>query len=115
MDPFSGEGAFHTGVDIGAPYGDPIHVTADGIVINAEEHEGYGRLIVVDHGFGVTTWYGHLSSLNVTVGQQVKRGEVIGYVGVSGRSTGPHVHYEVRINGAPVNPTRYLRSTLAAD
>ncbi len=115
MDPFSGEGAFHTGVDIGAPYGDPIHVTADGIVINAEEHEGYGRLVVVDHGFGVTTWYGHLSSLNVTVGQQVKRGEVIGYVGVSGRSTGPHVHYEVRINGAPVNPTRYLRSTLAAD
>ncbi len=115
MDPFSGEGAFHTGVDIGAPYGNPVVATADGIVINAEEHIGYGRLVVVDHGFGVTTWYAHLSSLNAVVGQQVKRGEVIGYVGVSGRSTGPHVHYEVRINGAPVNPMRYLRSTVAAD
>ncbi|HYB60211.1 MAG TPA: M23 family metallopeptidase [Methylomirabilota bacterium] len=115
MDPFSGEGAFHTGVDIGAPYGNPVVATADGIVINAEEHMGYGRLVVVDHGFGVTTWYAHLSSLNATVGQQVKRGEVIGYVGVSGRATGPHVHYEVRINGAPVNPMRYLRSAVAAD
>ncbi len=115
MDPFSGEGAFHTGVDIGAQYGDPVHATADGVVINAEDHVGYGRLVVVDHGFGVTSWYGHLSSLNVTVGQQIKRGDVIGYVGVSGRTTGPHVHYEVRINGAPVNPMRYLRSTVAAD
>lgn len=115
MDPFSGEGAFHTGVDIGARYGDAVVATADGVVINAEEHIGYGRLVVVDHGFGVTTWYAHLSSLNAAVGQQVKRGEVVGYVGVSGRSTGPHVHYEVRINGAPVNPMRYLRSTVAAD
>jgi murein DD-endopeptidase MepM/ murein hydrolase activator NlpD len=115
MDPFSGEGAFHTGVDIGAQYGDPVHATADGVVINAEEHVGYGRLVVIDHGFGVTSWYGHLSSLNVTVGQQINRGEVIGFVGVSGRTTGPHVHYEVRINGAPVNPMRYLRSTVAAD
>jgi len=114
MDPFSGEGAFHTGVDIGAQYGDPVHAAADGVIINAEEHVGYGRLVVVDHGFGVTSWYGHLSSLNVVVGQQVKRGEVIGYVGVSGRTTGPHVHYEVRINGAPVNPMRYLRSTVVA-
>lgn len=109
MDPFSGEGAFHTGVDISAQYGDGVRVTADGIVIEAGDHAGYGRLVVVDHGFGVTTWYGHLSSLAVHPGQQLRRGDTIGNVGVSGRSTGPHVHYEVRINGAPVNPMRYLR------
>jgi len=115
MDPFSGEGAFHTGVDISSQYGDAVRATADGIVIEAGEHAGYGRLIVVDHGFGLTTYYGHLSSLNVIVGQQLKRGDAVGNVGVSGRSTGPHVHYEVRINGAPVNPMRYLRQASAAD
>lgn len=109
MDPFSGEGAFHTGVDISAQYGDAVRVTADGVVIEAGDHAGYGRLVVVDHGFGVTTWYGHLSSLAVHPGEQLRRGDTIGNVGVSGRSTGPHVHYEVRINGAPVNPMRYLR------
>jgi murein DD-endopeptidase MepM/ murein hydrolase activator NlpD len=109
MDPFSGEGAFHTGVDISSQYGDGVRVTADGVVIEAGDHAGYGRLVVVDHGFGLTTWYGHLSSFNVTVGQQLRRGDTVGNVGVSGRSTGPHVHYEVRINGAPVNPMRYLR------
>jgi murein DD-endopeptidase MepM/ murein hydrolase activator NlpD len=115
MDPFSGEGAFHTGVDISAQYGDAVRVSADGVVIEADERAGYGRLVVVDHGFGVTTWYGHLSSFNVLVGEQLRRGDVIGNVGVSGRSTGPHVHYEVRINGAPVNPMRYLRQASAAD
>src|SRR5579863_9731305 len=114
MDPFSGEGAFHTGVDISSQYGDGVRVSADGIVIEADDHAGYGRLVVVDHGFGVTTWYGHLSSFNVYVGQQVRRGDTIGNVGVSGRSTGPHVHYEVRINGAPVNPMRYLRQASVA-
>lgn len=109
MDPFSGEGAFHTGVDISAQYGEGVRVTADGVVMEAGDHAGYGRLVVVDHGFGVTTWYGHLSSLAVHPGQQLRRGDTIGNVGVSGRSTGPHVHYEVRINGAPVNPMRYLR------
>ena len=109
MDPFSGEGAFHTGVDISSQYGDGVRATADGIVIEAGDHAGYGRLVVVDHGFGLTTWYGHLSSFNVHLGQQVRRGDTLGNVGVSGRSTGPHVHYEVRINGAPVNPMRYLR------
>ena len=109
MDPFSGEGAFHTGVDIASQYGDAVRVAADGVVIEAGDRAGYGRLVVVDHGFGVTTWYGHLSSFNVMVGEQLKRGDTIGNVGVSGRSTGPHVHYEVRINGAPVNPMRYLR------
>ncbi len=115
MDPFSGEGAFHTGVDISSQYGDAVRVAADGVVIEANERAGYGRLVVVDHGFGVTTYYGHLSSFNVLPGQQLKRGETIGNVGVSGRSTGPHVHYEVRINGAPVNPMRYLRQASAAD
>lgn len=115
MDPFSGEGAFHTGVDIASQYGDAVRVTADGVVIEAGDHAGYGRLVVVDHGFGVTTWYGHLSTINVMIGEQVKRGDTIGNVGVSGRSTGPHVHYEVRINGAPVNPMRYLRVASAAD
>jgi murein DD-endopeptidase MepM/ murein hydrolase activator NlpD len=115
MDPFSGEGAFHTGVDISSQYGDGVRVTADGVVIEAGDHAGYGRLVVVDHGFGLTTYYGHLSSFNVLIGQQLRRGDTIGNVGVSGRSTGPHVHYEVRINGAPVNPMRYLRHASAAD
>ncbi len=115
MDPFSGEGAFHTGVDISSQYGDSVRVSADGVVVEADERSGYGRLVVVDHGFGISTYYGHLSSFHVIVGQQVRRGDAIGNVGVSGRSTGPHVHYEVRINGAPVNPMRYLRQASAAD
>ncbi len=115
MDPFSGEGAFHTGVDISSQYGDSVHVSADGVVVEAGERAGYGRLVVVDHGFGVTTYYGHLSTFNVLVGEQLRRGDTIGCVGVSGRSTGPHVHYEVRINGAPVNPMHYLRQASAAD
>jgi murein DD-endopeptidase MepM/ murein hydrolase activator NlpD len=78
-------------------------------------HSGYGRLVIVDHGFGVTTWYGHLSTFTVPPGIHVKRGDIIGYVGVSGRTTGPHVHYEVRINDAPVNPMRYLRFTSSAE
>jgi murein DD-endopeptidase MepM/ murein hydrolase activator NlpD len=114
LDPFSGEGAFHTGVDISSPYGEAVRATADGVVIDAAEHVGYGRLVEVDHGFGVTTWYGHLSSFTVPPGMHVKRGDIIGYVGVSGRTTGPHVHYEVRIHDAPVNPLRYLRFTSAA-
>jgi murein DD-endopeptidase MepM/ murein hydrolase activator NlpD len=115
MDPFSGEGAFHTGVDISSQYGDAVRVTADGIVIEADDRAGYGRLVIVDHGYGLTTWYGHLSSFSVLPGEQLRRGDTIGNVGVSGRSTGPHVHYEVRINGAPVNPMCYLRYAASAD
>ena len=115
MDPFSGEGAFHTGVDISSQYGDSVRASADGVVIEAGDRAGYGRLVVVDHGYGVTTYYGHLSTFNVLVGEQIRRGDRIGNVGVSGRSTGPHVHYEVRINGAPVNPMRYLRQAVSAD
>ncbi len=115
LDPFSGEGAFHTGVDISTQYGDPVRATADGVVAATDTRPGYGRLVVVQHGFGISTWYGHLSRFNTQPGTYIKRGDVIGFVGVSGRVTGPHVHYEVRINGAPVNPWRYLRFTAASD
>jgi|SRR5215472_1609659 len=115
LDPFSGEGAFHTGVDVASDYGAPVHATADGVVTIAEPHAGYGRLVVIDHGFGITTWYAHLSAYSAVVGSRVKRGEVVGYTGISGRSTGPHVHYEVRVNNAPVNPWRYMKSSPAGD
>jgi murein DD-endopeptidase MepM/ murein hydrolase activator NlpD len=115
LDPFSGEGAFHTGIDVASDYGAPVHATADGVVTIAENHTGYGRLVVIDHGFGITTWYAHLSAYSAIPGTRVKRGEVIGYTGISGRSTGPHVHYEVRLNNAPVNPWRYMRSLPSGD
>lgn len=110
LDPFSGEGAFHSGLDIASHYGDDVRATADGVVDTVEQRAGYGRLIIIDHGFGVTTWYGHLSGFNVQAGMRVKCGDVIGYEGDSGRSTGPHLHYEVRIYNTPVNPWRYLRN-----
>jgi murein DD-endopeptidase MepM/ murein hydrolase activator NlpD len=115
LDPFSGEGAFHTGVDVASDYGAPVHATADGVVTIVENHAGYGRLVVVDHGFGITTWYAHLSSFSAIPGTRIKRGAVVGYTGISGRSTGPHVHYEVRVNNAPVNPWRYMKATPAGD
>lgn len=115
LDPFSGEGAFHAGVDISSQYGDEVRAAADGVVLAVEARAGYGRLVVVDHGFGISTWYGHLSGFRTQPGARVKRGEVIGYVGVSGRVTGPHVHYEVRIHGAPVNPWRFLRFASTGD
>ncbi|MGC8793848.1 MAG: M23 family metallopeptidase [Bryobacteraceae bacterium] len=114
IDPFSGEGSFHRGVDIGAPYGSPVRATADGVVVQAGYMSGYGRLVVVDHGNGMQTWYAHLSRISVIPGQEVRRGEIIGGVGSSGRVTAPHLHYEVRIAGNPVNPYHYLRSSLVA-
>ena len=110
LDPFSGEGAFHAGLDIASRYGDAVRATADGEIEEVDQRAGYGRLVVIDHGFGVTTWYGHLSGFNVQSGMHVKAGDVIGYEGNSGRATGPHVHYEVRIYNTPVNPWRYLRN-----
>jgi len=110
LDPFSGEGAFHAGLDIASHYGDEVRATADGMVQEVGQRAGYGRLVVIDHGFGVTTWYGHLSGFHVQGGMRVKSGDVIGYEGDSGRSTGPHLHYEVRIYNTPVNPWRYLRN-----
>ena len=109
----NGEGEFHTGIDIGAPNGIPIRATGDGVVKSAEMASGYGREVVIDHGHGVETLYGHMSGFAVSAGQTVVRGEVIGYVGHSGRTTGSHLHYEVRIHNTPVNPHRYLRMTLA--
>lgn len=109
----NGEGEFHTGIDISAPNGIPIRATGDGIVIKAEMSNGYGREVMIDHGHGVETVYGHMSGFAVVDGQTVVRGEVIGYVGHSGRTTGPHLHYEVRIRNTPVNPHKYLRTTLA--
>jgi murein DD-endopeptidase MepM/ murein hydrolase activator NlpD len=110
IDPFNGEGAFHAGVDISCHYGQPIVAPADGVVTYAGFFSGYGRLIEIDHGNGVGTRYGHLSGFAVTDGQSVRKGQVIGYVGMSGRSTGAHLHYEVRIHDTPVNPHKYLRT-----
>jgi murein DD-endopeptidase MepM/ murein hydrolase activator NlpD len=111
-DPFSGEGAFHRGVDISSEIGTRIIAPADGSVMFADVMNGYGRAVMVDHGNGISTLYGHLSAFAVSQGQQVHRGDTIGYVGQSGRSTGPHLHYEVRIFNTPVNPHKYLLFTL---
>jgi murein DD-endopeptidase MepM/ murein hydrolase activator NlpD len=110
-DPFNGEGAFHSGIDIDAPYGTPVRAAAAGDVIGASMRNGYGREVVLDHGHDLNTVYGHLSEIAVVPGQHVTRGEVIGYVGQSGRATGPHLHYEVRVHNVPVNPHKYLRTT----
>ncbi|MDP9268297.1 MAG: M23 family metallopeptidase [Acidobacteriota bacterium] len=112
-DPFNGEGAFHTGVDISSTYGHVVLAPADGMVGFADLQSGYGRLVVINHANGISTRYGHLSAFNVAPGQHVLRGDVIGYVGLSGRSTGPHLHYEVRIFNTPVNPYKYLRLNMA--
>jgi murein DD-endopeptidase MepM/ murein hydrolase activator NlpD len=107
-DPFNGEGAFHSGVDISSPFGLPVKATADGVVEFADRYAGYGLMLDIAHSHGVVTRYGHLSGFAVTQGQAVKAGEIIGYVGRSGRSTGSHLHYEVRVNGGPVNPMKYI-------
>lgn len=109
QDPFSGEGSMHPGVDISASTGTPVHAAADGIVSMAEFYAGYGRLVTVDHGGGMSTRYGHLSKFAVVPGQEVRRGDVIGYSGSSGRATGAHLHFEVRLGGSPVNPYPYLK------
>jgi murein DD-endopeptidase MepM/ murein hydrolase activator NlpD len=113
MDPVnSGEGEFHTGIDIGAAYGAPVRAAADGIILKASYGNGYGREVLISHGNNIETLYGHLSGFAVTVGERVQRGQVIGYVGETGRVTGPNLHYEVRIHNAPVNPHKYLRETM---
>ena len=107
-DPFSGEGAMHTGVDLSAPQGTLVHAAADGIVVHAEWSGGYGRLVIVDHGNGVQTYYGHLARFEVVTGQEIRRGDILGKSGSSGRVTSPHLHYEVRVGGTPMNPYQYL-------
>jgi murein DD-endopeptidase MepM/ murein hydrolase activator NlpD len=114
QDPINGEGAFHSGIDIAAPYGSPVRASADGEVAEANLNGGgYGREIVLNHGHDLQTIYGHLSLIAVVPGQHVMRGQVIGYEGQSGRATGPHLHYEVRVHHVPVNPHKYLRVTYA--
>lgn len=110
-DPFSGEGAFHTGIDFAVPEGTEVHVTADGVVTDANWEGKYGKLVIVDHGNGIETYYAHLSSFLVVPGQEVRRGEVIALSGGTGHSTGPHIHYEVRLGGTPVNPYQYLATS----
>ena len=110
-DPFSGEGAFHTGIDLVAPSGTAVHATADGVVTTAAWSGAYGKLVIISHGNGLDTYYAHLSQFLIVPGQEVRRGEVIALSGGTGRATGPHMHYEVRLHGTPVNPYKYLAST----
>lgn len=109
-DPHSGVSEYHEGIDIAGPYGGHVKSTAEGVVIEAGNDAGYGKVVVIDHGYGIVTRYAHLSRSYVVVGQKVKKGGIIGAIGNSGKSTGPHVHYEVRIDGVPVNPVKYLFS-----
>ncbi|HEX8847769.1 MAG TPA: M23 family metallopeptidase [Pyrinomonadaceae bacterium] len=108
-NPFGGYSSeFHSGQDIATIHGSPVVATANGVVTFAGYQNGYGQTIVIDHGGGLTTRYGHLSHIDVTLDQTITRGEQIGRVGSSGRSTGPHLHYEIRINDEPVDPSPYL-------
>jgi murein DD-endopeptidase MepM/ murein hydrolase activator NlpD len=107
-DPFTGEKDFHPGLDISADKGDPVYATADGTIVNAAAAGNYGNLVVVDHGYGIETRYGHLSAFKVNVGQTVKRGDLLGLVGSTGRATSSHLHYEVRANGRILNPLQLL-------
>lgn len=110
VDPFVGRPAMHTGLDFRASTGDPVRATANGKVVSAGWSGGYGRMIEIDHGNGLSTRYGHLSEIDVKVGDIVKIGQVIGEVGSTGRSTGPHLHYETRIDGEAVDPQKFLRA-----
>ena len=109
-DPFLGRPAMHTGLDFRAAMGDPVRATANGKVVSSGWAGGYGRMVEIDHGNGLSTRYGHLSEIGVKVGDQIKIGQVIGEVGSTGRSTGPHLHYETRIDGDAVDPQKFLRA-----
>ncbi len=113
-DPFSGEGALHTGVDLSAAMGTPVHAAADGIVAHASWGGQYGNLVVIDHGNGMQTYYAHLSRCLVVPGQEIRRGDILGNSGATGRVTAPHLHYEVRVGGTPVNPYKYLTNSVVA-
>jgi murein DD-endopeptidase MepM/ murein hydrolase activator NlpD len=109
-DPFIGRPAMHTGLDFRAASGDPVRATAGGKVVTSGWVGGYGRMVEIDHGNGLSTRYGHMSEINVKVGDHIKIGQVIGAVGSTGRSTGPHLHYETRIDGDAVDPQKFLRA-----
>jgi murein DD-endopeptidase MepM/ murein hydrolase activator NlpD len=109
VDPVSGRAGFHTGVDIANDTGTPVHCTADGRVAYAGWEGGYGKLVIVDHGNGFQTYYGHLSEIRTSAGAELQRGDEVGLMGATGNTTGPHVHYEIRLYGAPVNPIQYMQ------
>lgn len=108
IDPFTGQPDFHAGIDISTPRGTPVHAPADGVVVSCAQRGGYGNAIVLDHGYGTVTRYGHLDRFGVQPGQRVRRGEVIGFVGSTGKSTAPHLHYEVWVNDQAQNPIHYI-------
>ena len=110
MDPFTSSPAMHTGLDLHGETGDPVRATADGKVTAAGWSGGYGRVIDIDHGNGMSTRYGHLSAIDVRVGQSIRTGQIIGRIGSTGRSTGPHLHYETRVRGGAVDPQKFLRA-----
>jgi murein DD-endopeptidase MepM/ murein hydrolase activator NlpD len=111
-DPFQGRAAMHPGIDLAGPMGTPIYATADGVVLRAGWNSGgYGNLVELDHGRGIATRYGHMSAILVQAGEHVSRGQQIGRMGSTGRSTGSHLHYEVRIDGRAVNPVPFMKST----
>lgn len=113
-DPITGEHDYHPGLDISADRGSPIFATADGVVSHASYSGAYGNLVVIDHSYGLESRYGHLSAYRVQPGQQVKRGDLIGLVGATGRATGPHLHYEIRVNGRVLNPLTFLLNSRAS-
>jgi murein DD-endopeptidase MepM/ murein hydrolase activator NlpD len=108
MHPILGYRRFHCGLDIGAGHGAPVRAAAGGEIFEAGFYRGYGKCIIILHGGGLSTLYGHLSAIRVRIGQRVKRGELIGWVGSTGLSTGPHLHFEVREDGVPKNPFRWI-------
>ena len=110
--PILGGRRAHKGIDLATAVGTPIHAAADGVVARADWFGGYGLYVQLEHGGAMETRYGHMSHLNVAAGQRVHKGDVIGYVGTTGHSTGPHLHYEVRVNGEAVNPMPYMQSAL---
>ena len=115
IDPIYKTAKFHNGMDFSANIGTPVYATGDGVIKKAGWQSGYGKIIIVSHGFGYETWYAHLNKYNVRVGQKVVRGEVIGEVGNTGKSTGPHLHYEVHVKGKVVNPVNYYFMDLSAE
>ena len=110
ISPYTNRPAFHQGLDIAAPPGTPVRATGSGVVTYTGYDAGYGKLVSIDHGYGILTRYGHNTEIFVVMGQKVKRGDVVATVGNTGRSTGPHLHYEVHLNGIPINPKNYILS-----
>jgi len=108
LDPYTAERVMHTGLDIAAEHGKPVYAPSDGVVVFAGPEGGYGNVIVIDHGYGIKSRYGHLAQMLVRAGDRVRRGQQVAAIGNTGRSTGPHLHYEVRVNGVPQNPRKFI-------